>query len=110
MRIFDIDRTELADALCPSIIEEGEVTLDPKWIGGRRVSPFHRDGYCLGYWVDCEWEGPSPLSRLFAAAPDLLEACKAVLPDLERYVSTHGPGPDRRLDMIRTAIAKATQK
>ena len=39
----------------------------------------------------------------------LLEAAKAILPDLERYVRTHGPGPDRRLDALRTAI-DATEK
>lgn len=46
-------------------------------------------------------------AALIAAAPDLLAALVDVLPDLEHYVSTHGPGPDRRLDAARAAIAKA---
>ena len=50
------------------------------------------------------WHGSA---RLIAAAPDLLAALEACVPDLERYVSTHGPGPDRRLDAARAAIAKA---
>lgn len=46
-------------------------------------------------------------ARLIAAAPTLLEALEAVLPDLEHYVATHGPGPDKRLAIARAAIAKA---
>lgn len=46
-------------------------------------------------------------AHLIAAAPDLLEALKECLPDLEHYASTHGPGPDRRLEQARAAIAKA---
>ena len=47
------------------------------------------------------------IRRLIAAAPELLEALEAVLPDLEHYVATHGPGPDKRLALAREAIAKA---
>ncbi len=36
----------------------------------------------------------------------LLVACKAALPDLVHYVSTHGPGPDKRLDAMREAIIR----
>ncbi len=53
---------------------------------------------------------PAELSanaRLIASAPELLEALEAVLPDLEHYVATHGPGPDKRLAAARAAIAKA---
>lgn len=46
-------------------------------------------------------------ARLIASAPELLEALEAVLPDLEHYVATHGPGPDKRLAAARAAIAKA---
>ena len=46
-------------------------------------------------------------ARLIASAPTLLEALEAVLPDLEHYVATHGPGPDNRLALARAAIAKA---
>lgn len=46
-------------------------------------------------------------ARLIASAPELLEALEAVLPDLEHYVATHGPGPDKRLAIARAAIAKA---
>lgn len=41
------------------------------------------------------------------AAPDLLEALEEVLPDLQHYVATHGPGPDKRLTRAVVAIAKA---
>ena len=46
-------------------------------------------------------------ARLIAAAPELLEALDACLPDLEHYVATHGPGPEKRLALARAAIAKA---
>ena len=56
----------------------------------------------------CEEHGNSlPNARLIAAAPDLIDALEAVLPDLEHYVATHGPGPDKRLAIARAAIAKA---
>lgn len=45
--------------------------------------------------------------RLIAAAPELLEAAQACLADLHHYVATHGPGPDRRLNALIAAIAKA---
>ena len=44
---------------------------------------------------------------LIASAPDLLAALELCLPDLEHYVSTHGPGPDKRLLAAKAAIAKA---
>ena len=46
-------------------------------------------------------------ARLIASAPELIDALEAVLPDLEHYVATHGPGPDKRLAAARAAIAKA---
>lgn len=46
-------------------------------------------------------------AHLIAAAPDLLAALEACLPDLKHYAATHGPGPDRRLEQARAAIAKA---
>lgn len=56
----------------------------------------------------CEEHGNSlPNARLIAAAPELISALEAVLPDLEHYVATHGPGPDKRLALARAAIAKA---
>ena len=56
----------------------------------------------------CEEHGNSlPNARLIASAPELIEALEAVLPDLEHYVATHGPGPDKRLAIARAAIAKA---
>ena len=53
---------------------------------------------------------PAELSanaRLIASAPELIEALEAVLQDLEHYVATHGPGPDKRLAIARAAIARA---
>ena len=46
-------------------------------------------------------------AMIIAAAPTLLDALEAVIPDLEHYVATHGPGPDKRLAAARAAIAKA---
>lgn len=34
-----------------------------------------------------------------------IEALEAVVPDLEHYVSTHGPGPDVRLAAFKAALA-----
>ena len=62
-----------------------------------------RDEYAVGH-ENGYWDAMGDAS---ANAHDLLEAAKAVLPDLERYVRTHGPGPDRRLDALKPAIAKA---
>lgn len=45
--------------------------------------------------------------HLIAAAPEMLEALKAVLDDLERYAQRSGPGPDSRLASCIAAIAKA---
>ena len=51
-------------------------------------------------------DGPR-LAKLESINAELLEALEAVLPDLEHYVATHGPGPDKRLAIARAAIAKA---
>ena len=51
-------------------------------------------------------DGPR-LAKLESINADLLDALEAVLPDLEHYVATHGPGPDKRLAIARAAIAKA---
>lgn len=40
-------------------------------------------------------------AHLIAAAPELLEACKAALPELEEFA------PGNAMDMVRDAIAKA---
>lgn len=46
--------------------------------------------------------------RLIAAAPALYDAASACIPDLQHYVDTHGPGPDRRLSALLTALAMAS--
>ena len=43
-------------------------------------------------------------ARLIAAAPSLYAALVDCLGDLGHYASTHGPGPDRRLEQAREAI------
>ena len=58
----------------------------------------------------CPAEEQDANGNLLAAAPDLLAAIKAALPDLQHYVATHGPGPDARLAAVVTAIAKAEGK
>lgn len=45
-------------------------------------------------------------ATLIAAIPELLAACRDILPDLIHYAATHGPGPDKRLDAMRAAIDK----
>ena len=37
----------------------------------------------------------------------LLAALEMCLPDLKHYASTHGPGPDRRMEQANAAIDKA---
>jgi len=77
----------------------------------RGTNQLHNQGV-----IDSEHEGMTVAvaynfaedAALIAAAPDLLEALREVLPDLAHYVATHGPGPDRRLDKARDAIRKAT--
>lgn len=46
-------------------------------------------------------------AALIAAAPCLLSALEAIIPDMQHYVSTHGWGPDKRLETALTAIEKA---
>jgi hypothetical protein len=37
----------------------------------------------------------------------LLNAARECVADLAHYVSTHGPGPDRRLELLKSAIEEA---
>jgi hypothetical protein len=37
----------------------------------------------------------------------LIDAAEDCIADLAHYVSTHGPGPDKRLAVLRAAIQKA---
>lgn len=46
-------------------------------------------------------------AQLIEAAPDLLAALEAVIPDIERVVARSGPGPDSRLAHALNAIDKA---
>lgn len=55
-------------------------------------------------------EGTLLLDRirpLIEAAPELLKAFTECLFDLEMHARRSGPGPDRRLEVARVAIAKA---
>ena len=45
-------------------------------------------------------------ARLIAAAPDLLEACKTFI---EEWEDPAQPYPDKSLELIRAAIAKAEE-
>lgn len=38
-------------------------------------------------------------------AREVVRAAGVTMPDLDHYVSTHGPGPDRRRDALRAALA-----
>ena len=48
-------------------------------------------------------------AALIAAAPCLLAALELIVPDMQHYVSTHGSGPDKRLDVAYAAIERARQ-
>ena len=41
-----------------------------------------------------------------SAVRELIEAASDCLADLDHYAATHGPGPDRRRDSLRSALAK----
>lgn len=51
-------------------------------------------------------EAPS----MFKFITDLVEAVQDCIPDLEHYVSTHGPGPDRRLERVKQLIGKGKER
>ena len=69
------------------------------WDAEDETSDEYAAGYENGYYDATD----------YGHVHSLLEAAKAALPDLGRYVRTHGPGPDRRLDALRAAI-DATEK
>lgn len=64
------------------------------------------DGFCVAIVSRDPAEAEANMALLLAA-PRLLAACKEAIPDLAHYVAKHGPGPDRRLDDLRAAIAQA---
>jgi hypothetical protein len=49
-------------------------------------------------------------SNLIAAAPELLDALKSIIPDLQLFVSRQGSGPDKRLEHCLAVIAKVEGK
>ena len=51
----------------------------------------------------CTDENVTRASRI-AKLSELRLAVAACMPDLEHYVATHGPGPDKRLDRLRAAM------
>lgn len=65
--------------LRPTMVVDGVERISQHTVGAR----IYRDGIHIGTWIDYEWDGESPRSRLFAAAPDLLAACKSVSKDAE---------------------------
>jgi hypothetical protein len=46
------------------------------------------------------------LKRIMDTREELIQAVEDCLPDLKHYASTHGPGPDRRLEALRKALDK----
>ena len=46
-------------------------------------------------------------AHLIAAAPEMLETAENIIDDLERFCRTQGSGPDKRLEALKKAIAKA---
>ena len=103
--------------------EAGRIALTPWTL--ERETPFKRigcdpdklcsqimaDGWEVGYFVPAEWDGHSPAARLISAAPDLLEACKALMRHMEPPAL---PGDARTLTgyaldyrAAKSAIAKA---
>jgi hypothetical protein len=62
------------------------------------------------WWNDRRGEHDINYCQVHKAAPELLAALENVMADLDHYVSTHGPGPDKRRDNARAAICKAKGK
>lgn len=51
-------------------------------------------------------------ARLIAKAwniPEIVEAIKECIPDLEHYISTHGPGPDKRLERLNAVLTEINE-
>lgn len=73
-----------------------------------RMFELHHNGYrAARIQIDADVGDFAELARLLAAAPALLKALRDCLDDLERYARRSGPGPDRRLEAARAAIALA---
>lgn len=100
----------LIDEQLPTLILHGDVEHRT---GVRLLS----DGWDLGTWIDSEWDGISPHSTLFAAAPALLDACKAVVAGACPGGQAEGPdGPvntywlsQSQLDQCVAAIVEASK-
>lgn len=85
------------------------------WYGGLDGDTYFTIGSKYGdvSGVVCDYAVPSPRpsaevranARLIAAAPDLLAACQAALPYVEQMP---WPAPERVVDAVRAAVAKAT--
>ena len=64
--------------------------------------------------ADCDGSGDFEMqranARLIAAAPQMLEACRAALAELRRRLGESDPGAYRDIVMLREAIAAATDE
>jgi hypothetical protein len=105
----------------------GLVAYAASWSGAIRVQLIHDDGTGKDSYIveQVPWRGcgamaqlasgtlgePTPSKSEIQAAwlkNEAIEAARSAirecLPDLEHYVSTHGPGPDARLKELRDAL------
>lgn len=77
--------------------------IAPQYYLGRRTHS--RD---IAQMVDyCEWMDHPQNARLIAAAPDLLEACKAMMAWNETFDGEDCEGLSAQIEQLRAAIAKA---
>lgn len=51
-------------------IRFGRIGMDPDHLAVH----IQRDGWSVGYWIEHEWSGRSPNSRLIETAPELFDA------------------------------------
>jgi hypothetical protein len=76
-----------------------------------RIESEHEHGWVNDGWIIAGCEGPDARAnaRLIAAAPDLLDACMALLDLVENWHPIEGmPAMSEQCGKVRKAIAKAT--
>lgn len=105
-------------AVTATTIVEGEMIEGNAYLGGCYEKLGEPDPEIHGYFEqmlkealvelgrEIERKVRSNVSVLVKSEKDLLTAAKDVVADLKHYVSTHGPGPDRRLAALEQAIER----
>ena len=93
---------------------EREIRLDKLGMDpAHLVTEIQQKGLTIGYWIDCEWDGHGPNAKLYAAAPDLLEALRRIALGFERNIALGDTDSLTRDDMqsiAQATLAKAKEK